>query len=215
MKSKTVKWLIGIGVVILIAGIGINRYKKWQSDSMGYSAPAIETIESILATSTTEGVPGVVLIPVDTNGFEFVNKYFDLGMVYIFNKDQKVVDSNILSFGGTCYTDIITSVCKGFTTTSDPEKLKESDKIPLLDSLLASTFPLTQAGFENLDQYDYIIAYGWAKFMKASYKPQPVELAACVEQHRQQGLKILILAVNNDFVSNWYHDEEAPELIGL
>jgi hypothetical protein len=85
MKRK----YIYIIAIILFLFLCVKIYKTWQYNSMGYRQPVLETPVSITETAKQFNIPGSLIIPKDTKGFDFINKYFHWGTIWVFDENKK------------------------------------------------------------------------------------------------------------------------------
>jgi len=207
MKKK----IIIITVVFILITTTIFAYKKWQNNGFGLINPQIETIESISEFKSQLNLPGVLVHPKNKGSFEYLNQFFRPGDIWVFNGDGKIIDVNFENKGGSCYSDIIKNIENNYNFS----KTKISDEFSsqnFLDSLRIKTENKNANLIINQKDYDYIIVYGWAKYLKASYDNNG--LVDRLGKLTNGKKRVLVISSNIDFMNYIFKtQEELPKFI--
>ncbi len=194
MKNKFIYLpLVAVSFFILY-----KLYKKAQYDSMGYKQPQRESISSI-TNFAKDSVYGHVLIPKDTSVVNFINNAFPVGSCLLLDADKNIITNNDAKVGN-CYNDIVRAICNDFNFSKLKKGHFANGKV-FIDSLLKSCIVVGDSFYIN-HKYDYIFVYGWAKYDVASTCDHPFTIKKYLESHTNK--KIMVLAVNNDYVDNWF-----------
>jgi hypothetical protein len=190
--SKFIKYIILAFLFLLTIFI----YKNWQRSKLGISKPILQTTNDLLNETKAFKIPGYIAVSKDTNSYNFLHTYFDVGNIFIFNNKKELIINNIISDDGICYSDINKGICNGFNFNKNVKGIY-SNKGLLDSTLLNSNF--INGKIKSLDSYKYVIIYGWAKYLKASYNDETLNFKKCIDTN-----KVLVIAFNNDMVDTWY-----------
>jgi hypothetical protein len=194
MRNK----LIYLPLIAVVLFVLYKLYKKAQYDSMGYKQPQRESIISI-TTFAKDSVFGHVLIPKDTGAVNFINHAFPDGSCLLLDGNENIISNNDAKVGN-CYNNIVKAICNDFNFS----KLKKGHYVNgkvFIDSLLKSCIVIGDS-FHIDRKYDYVFVYGWAKYDVTSTSEHPFTIKKYLESHTNK--KVMVLAVNNDYVDNWF-----------
>ncbi|MDR0227541.1 MAG: hypothetical protein LBI72_00515 [Flavobacteriaceae bacterium] len=187
--------------IVLVACLLVG-YKIWQRSIMDLSPAQIESIESIKTFSKSNVKGDVVLVAKDSMIFKEINNFFGIGSIWVFDKKGKTIESNIEQFGGICFSDIKKEIIEEdlkFSNLSLNQKFfnQEND---FYKKLINSTIVIDDKEID-INKYDYVITYGWAKYYGMSYKnDQIIDIYDYIKKNNK---KVLLIAVNTDLMDFW------------
>jgi hypothetical protein len=207
MKKK----FVGLLVFVLIVITALAIYKNWQSKQFGLVNPELETIISVSKFKSSLNLPGLLVCAKNKNDFEYLNQFFKPGDIWVFDGNGKIQDVNFENIGGSCYSDVIKNIENNFNF-SEVNIDSEFASKNYLDSLLEKTKFQNDSVAIDKKNYDYIIVYSWAKYLKASYDNN--DLVKQLGRLTKDKKRILVISVNMDYIDYIFESkDELPRFV--
>ena len=182
-------------IFIVIASTFFYKWKQLQF--LGLKEPKIETVESIISYAKQNNIYGEILITKNEETFPILKKYFDFGYIYVLDKNFNLIDCNLESYGGRCFQDIQSDICKNVKIATRKFDKKITGKL-IMDTLLKNSKCITRKDSLSFKNYDRIYLYTWVKYSKSSIDESSIAFMKCLK--KQGDSKSLILTINTDII---------------
>ncbi|HTO16103.1 MAG TPA: hypothetical protein VLZ83_10040 [Edaphocola sp.] len=198
------KGLIIAGSILLII-IGLLTYKNWQKKAMlkTFKQPSLQTMESLKSLKNQNNLPGIMLIPKNQEGFDFLRNYLSEGTIFVLDEHNKVIECNFENIGGLCYADVVKGINKGYNFNTK-KQFPLFDSLNFYETLLASTVTVHDNDMQTLEKpYKYKILYGWVSYIPISFSPKQMGFSPEAIENQD----VLFVGVSSDYVNNWFGDD--------